>query len=333
MTKSREITHRAQEREWLLLAIGLTLASSILSLGFIPRTDGLLPALHILPAWMAGAILTGMIALFVKLILDRVASPLTAIRVLLREEKQRVVTTLAILLLAGLNMIAFMWTKTLLNFLVPFWADPMLARWDAMLFLGEDPWRLLEWLAVPLAGKVYHPVWFVTMIVLLVLAAWAKPSPRRSAVLASYFILWSLAGPLIHCLLPAGGPIFYEALGYGPRFADIAPSAETAQVASYLWQTYASGAFGAGSSISAMPSMHVTMAAWMVIAAHNIAPLLRAPVWIIGATVAVLSVALGWHYALDGIVGAAIALATYRATLAWFDRERTHAPAKLETTA
>ena len=310
------------EYGWLVPAVVLTLASTVLSLGLVPHADGLLPALRILPAWMAGGVLAGVIALFVTMVLEREASPIGAIAGLLRTERKRIAATLGILLIAGLNMIAFMWTKTLLNFLVPFWADPVLARLDALLFLGNDPWRFLEPLAFPAAGKIYHPVWFVTMIVLLVCAAWARPSPRRSAVLASYFILWSLVGPLVHCLLPAGGPVFYEALGYGPRFADIVPTPETQQVAGYLWQTYASGSFGAGSGISAMPSMHVTMAAWMVIAAGAVAPLLRTPVLLISALVAVLSVALGWHYALDGIVGGLLALLLYRALLALFSRER-----------
>ena len=323
----------AREREWLAPAVVLTLASTALSLGLVPQADGLLPALRILPAWMAGAILAGAIALFVKMVLEREASPVGAIAALVRHERTRVVATLAILLLAGLNMVAFMWTKTLLNFLVPFWADPMLARLDALLFLGNDPWRVLEPLAFPAAGKVYHPVWFVTMIVLLVCAAWARPSPRRSAVLASYFILWSLVGPAVHCLLPAGGPVFYEALGYGPRFADIVLTPETREVAGYLWQTYASGSFGAGSGISAMPSMHVTMAAWMAIAAAAVAPLLRVPVFIVSALVAVLSVALGWHYALDGIVGGLLALLLYKALLALFSREQSTPVAALGSAA
>lgn len=308
------------EREWIYAAAVLTALCVVLALGLMPRIDGLLPALRILPAWMLGTVIAGIIMLFGQMALNKVESPAAEFAKIWRNERPRVFAALAILLLAGLNMVSFMWVKTLLNYLVPFWADPMLARADAAIFLGHDPWRLLAPYVFPQAGQVYHPLWFLIMIVLLAIAAWAPKSPQRSAVLMSYFILWSLAGPLIHCLLPAGGPIFYEAMGYGPRFADITPTPETAGVAQYLWATYSTGSFGAGSGISAMPSMHVTMAAWMVIASAVIAARILVPVALACGVVTMLSVALGWHYALDGIVGGIVALGVYRANLAWFTR-------------
>ena len=308
------------ERDWIYAATALTALCVVLALGLMPRIDGLLPALRILPVWMLGTVMAGVIMLFGQMALNKVESPAAEFATIWRNQRGRVIAALATLLLAGLNMVSFIWVKTLLNYLVPFWADPMLARADAAIFLGHDPWRLLAPYVFPQAGQVYHPLCFLIMIVLLVIAAWAPKSPQRSAVLMSYFLLWSVAGPLVHCLLPAGGPIFYEAMGYGPRFADITPTPETAGVAQYLWATYSTGSFGAGSGISAMPSMHVTMAASMVIASAVIARRILVPVSTACGVVALLSVALGWHYALDGIVGSIVALAVYRANLAWFTR-------------
>jgi len=65
------------------------------------------------------------------------------------------------------------------------------------------------------------------------------------------------------------------------------------------------------------------MAASMVIASAVIARRILVPVSIAFGVVALLSVALGWHYALDGIVGSIVALAVYRANLAWFTRRDT----------
>ena len=211
------------ERDWIYAATALTALCVVLALGLMPRIDGLLPALRILPVWMLGTVMAGVIMLFGQMALNKVESPAAEFATIWRNQRGRVIAALATLLLAGLNMVSFIWVKTLLNYLVPFWADPMLARADAAIFLGHDPWRLLAPYVFPQAGQVYHPLWFLIMIVLLVIAAWAPKSPQRSAVLMSYFLLWSVAGPLVHCLLPAGGPIFYEAMGYGPRFADITP--------------------------------------------------------------------------------------------------------------
>ena len=132
-------------------------------------------------------------------------------------------------------------------------------------------------------------------------------------MLLSYFVLWTVIGPLIHSALPAAGPIFYERFGYGARYAAISSSPEVKQVADYLWDIYASKRFGAASGISAMPSMHVAMSTWTVIAFHQFARRWL-PVALLGwAVITALSIALGWHYASDGIVGSLAALGTYAA--------------------
>ena len=172
--------------------------------------------------------------------------------------------------IAGLNMIAFMWTKPLLNF-VPFWADPLLARADRLLFLGTDPWKLLDWLNSVPAALFYHRGWFAMMIVTLLVVLSQPASVRKSAVMLSYFILWSIVGPIVHILMPAAGPVFYAKLGYGSDFAGIRVPEEMTTMSDYLWNVYQGDQFGPGSGISAMPSMHIATTAWMVIAIYVLA--------------------------------------------------------------
>ena len=307
-----------QDRQWQIAAIALTTLACIASLSLMPNTNGLWPALSILPAWMVAAALMAAIFGFVKAARMRLDSPARALVAYLRDNRAHSLGVAAIMLLAGANMVGFMWVKPLLNYLVLFRADPMLADLDHMLFLGHEPWSVLSALAFPASGIIYHPVWFVLLIFALLMVASARPSPERSAVLLSYFVLWTLAGPLIHIALPAAGPIFYERMGYGPRFAALDSGAETTAVADYLWSIYASRSFGAGSGISAMPSMHVTMSSWTVVAFAIFA---RRWLWLAvfaWGVIFVLSIALGWHYAVDGLVGLAAALATYRALRAIF---------------
>ena len=309
-----------RETDWLIPAIVLTALAGGVALALIPQASGLLPALAILPAWMACAALMALVAGFVHAARMKLPSPSRAAVTWLRDNRRHALLVAGVMLLAGCNMVAFMWVKPLLNYLVPFTADPLLARWDAALFMGNDPFQLLGWLAFPAAGLVYHPVWFGTMIFALLLALAAKPSPQRSAVLLSYFVLWSLAGPFVHALLPAAGPIFYERMGYGPRFAALDGGVETRMVADYLWSIYAARDFGAGSGISAMPSMHVTISSWVVLVFALFA---RRWLWmalVAWAVIFGLSIALGWHYALDGLVGAALAAGVYAAALAGMRR-------------
>ncbi|MBR0553239.1 phosphatase PAP2 family protein [Stakelama marina] len=54
------------------------------------------------------------------------------------------------------------------------------------------------------------------------------------------------------------------------------------------------------------------------------------PVAIAAALILLLSMALGWHYAVDGIVGASVTLACYQGLLAFYRSRsgaREHAPA------
>lgn len=304
------------DRDWFLPCIGLTACSAGAALYFIPHYEGLLPALRILPAWMAAAALIAVISGFIAMLRQGVNHPLAAMRTFVHRERRRMIFVATFMLVAGINLIAFMWMKPLLNYLVPFWADPLLADIDRALFLGNDPWTLLSWLTLPAAGLVYHPGWFIMMIVALLMTASARPSPERSAILLTYFVLWSVAAPAIHMLLPAAGPIFYERLGYGPRFAALDGGMETKAVGDYLWAIYATGRFGAGSGISAMPSMHVTISTWTVVAFNFCLPRWRGVAIAGWIAIFFLSIALGWHYAADGIVGAIAALGCYRGLLA-----------------
>jgi hypothetical protein len=307
-----------QERSWLFPSVGLTFLAGAVALLLIPSVSGLLPALAILPAWMAAAGLISGLYGFAWMMSHGIDRPTAEVATYVSRNWRKLVFVALVILLAGLNMIAFMWVKPLLNYLIPFSADPMLASWDRVLFLGHEPWRTLSWLNFPGAGLIYHPVWFIVMIASLLIAATAPASPSKSAVLLNYFVLWSLAGPVIHTLLPAAGPVFYERLGYGLRFAGLDGGPEATAVADYLWSIYANQSFGAGSGISAMPSMHVTISSWVVIVfqvfARRWLPIALAA-WLL---IFLLSISLGWHYALDGVVGTATAITCHFALLKIF---------------
>lgn len=307
-----------RDRDWFVPSLGMTALSAAIVMALMPGYGGLLHALKILPAWLA---MTALLPLAVNLIAMKrrgIADPVAAIFAQIRRNRAAILRTGQFMTLAGINLIVFMWTKPLLNQHVPFWADPLLAHLDSVLFLGRDPWTLLDWLNSPLSGLIYHPLWFIGMIAALLLSAAAPPSEEKSAVLLGYFTLWSVAAPLIHIALPAAGPIFYERMGYGARFAAIDGGVSTRLVADYLWSLYSTRNFGAGSGISAMPSMHVTISTWTVLAFGFAAPRWRWLALTGWAVIFALSIALGWHYAVDGIVGTLAALACHYGLLQLF---------------
>jgi membrane-associated phospholipid phosphatase len=86
----------------------------------------------------------------------------------------------------------------------------------------------------------------------------------------------------------------------------------TNRIAEYLWGQYGNNELGLGAGISAMPSLHVAMVTWIVLSlldqksrATPFAILFALFNW--GA-----SVALGWHYASDGLAGIIGAIVFHR---------------------
>jgi hypothetical protein len=167
-----------------------------------------------------------------------------------------------------------------------------------------DPWQFLNWLNVTPLAYFYHRGWFALMIIVLLKVLISPSSSMKNAIMLSYFVLWSLFGPLMHIALPAGGPVFFARLGYGDAFSGLMMEAETRRLSEYLWLVYSERSFAGGAGISAMPSLHIATTAWMIIAVRQFAPRWTLPVTAAGFLIFLLSVSLGWHYAIDGIIGA-----------------------------
>lgn len=322
MPAQRNLLTGHRDLDWLVPGAVLTVGLSVFALGFMPDYSGLVPALLLLPYWMlAGGLMAGIAGFvaIIRMMLANVESPAKRIKIYLASNWRWMAFVAACLLLSGMNMVAFMWTKPLLNYLVPFWADPMLARADRIIF-GTDPWRLLDWMNSLSTALFYHRAWFALMIAILLLVLSARPSPEKSALMLTYFLLWSLFGPIVHVLMPAAGPIFFDRLGYGPEFTAIDLPSEATKVADHLWGFYADGGFGPGAGISAMPSLHIATTAWLVIAVHRFARSLLVPVAACAILIFLLSISLGWHYAVDGLAGGLGAVLIWRLSIEIYKR-------------
>jgi hypothetical protein len=300
------------ERSWLLPSVLLTVGLGATALLITPDYSGIMPALGLMPLWLFVSAALACLFGFFRMAAARVKSPIRHIIDGVRQDWRRLLLVAAGITLAGLNMIAFLWTKPLLNYFVPFWADPALAHIDRLLFLGHDPWRLLGWLNSTPMAIFYHRGWFAFMIITLLLVLFSPPSRQKSALMLTYFLLWTVVGPVIHILLPAAGPVFFQQLGYGTEFAGIGLPADVREMTDFLWAYYSEGRFGPGAGISAMPSLHIATTTWMVLAITIVARRWAWPMGLVGTLIFLLSISFGWHYAIDGIVGAAAAIGCYR---------------------
>lgn len=226
-----------------------------------------------------------------------------------RDELPLITRSLQWAVILGLAMALHGWGKSMIPHVTGgFWADPYLANIDHAIF-GADPWQLVrsEFLS-PIYAKAYVTWFAITFTTMGVLAFGTNPDNQR--ILTLYLAVLILGGTIGQYILPSAGPIFYELVGFGPRFQELVATNDPVYsgFAKYLWRNFSSGSADIGTGISAMPSMHVSMAVWTVIAARAIWKPLTYPAAVYALTVWLGSIASGWHYATDGLVGAAVVL-------------------------
>lgn len=229
----------------------------------------------------------------------------------------RVLPMAVILAVVQAGYLAF---KRAIPELQPFAWDDAFAAWDRLLFLGADPWqlthRLLPWPEATWVLGIAYALWFYVVFFSFALAA-AMPlqSRLRLTFLLAFLASWTVAGSYLAILFSSAGPAFVERLWGDPTFAPLMQRlAEQDRVLSVLslgaqddlWRGYADPAYPA-MGISAFPSMHLCASALVAILGWQVH---RALGWLLVGYTAVMlvgSVHLGWHYAVDGIAGIALA--------------------------
>ncbi len=208
----------------------------------------------------------------------------------------------------------------------PYSWDAIFIAWDQALFFGTDPWRLLQpvlgfpsvsagigalyklWLELIFAGSWY-------------MAAYVDDRRLRARYFLAYFMTWFIVGSVLAIAFSSVGPVFLEPLTGNAHFA-----AQTAYLAQahqqvfniavaaqgYLLSLQQSGTDGIGAGISAMPSMHVALALlfWLTVRRHSAEAGGVFAVFL--GVIALGSVHLAYHYAVDGLVAAAVVLGLWR---------------------
>jgi len=203
--------------------------------------------------------------------------------------------------------------------------DPLLADVDEALHLGAAPsawlaaipgWEIL----VGLLDRAYVRWYEVMTVTLLGVVAFAR-SRSRLQFFTGYVTLWILGGTGLGTFMASGGPVYYDRFtGDAARFLGLFASLDVAApvaraLQENLWRAYVTpGGSFPFEGISAMPSLHVAVAAYFAAWAWRWG-WLAGSVGTVWALIILLgSVALGWHYAIDGYVGVLIALAIYWAS-------------------
>ncbi|MER9524696.1 phosphatase PAP2 family protein [Mesorhizobium sp. M0292] len=204
--------------------------------------------------------------------------------------------------------------------------DVLHADIDAFLHFGADPWRWLYLVAKNDFVRAaiewnYNVFWFVLNFGALFFVA---TSPRTASVRTRYVIcfmvVWIVVGNILAGLFLSAGPAFYgmatgDTARFGEQLAFLARGAESSNSAvsyqQYLWRLHEARQTGFASGISAFPSVHVGLAMLNALFAWEYNRRLGAVAFVYVAFVAVSSVYLAWHYAIDGYAAAAVSVIVY----------------------
>jgi hypothetical protein len=309
----------ARDRDWLLPSAVLTLLLGLAALLLMPAAgyDHVPPYFSRFLNWMVYALFGALLVLLLQVVGMRKAgieSPIAELKARAIAIRMSLLSALAGMMLAGIDMLFFMWIKPEVTAVAPFWVDKPLADIDHAIF-GTDPWRLFTGFDLTFHAWAYSFFWAVAIMATLVWLFASKPSIERSTSLLSYFVLWSIFGPIGQYFFSSAGPIFYARAGLGNRFDELAANIPevTQKISGYLWSMHANGEPGVGAGISAMPSLHIATVSWIVLAFAGARSRLTPLTIVFAVYIWAMSVALGWHYAIDGIAGALGAVASHAA--------------------
>lgn len=315
-----------RERDWLIPSACLTALLGLAALLLMPVAgySEVPPYFSRFVGWLNYMAAGGIFLLLVQMVKLRKAGeerPIAALKTKFLANRATTLAALAGAMLAGIDMLFFMWIKPEVTAVSPFWADQLFADMDHAIF-GMDPWRLFEGIDLTFHAWAYSFFWAVAIMATLIWLFAKRPSRERSTALLSYFTLWSLFGPIGQLLGSAAGPIFYSRIGLGDRFAGLEANIPvvTQKISVYLWELHTGGELGVGAGISAMPSLHIATVTWITLSFLGLKSRLAPLTALFALYIFALSVALGWHYAVDGLFGALGALASHAVCRAWLRR-------------
>ena len=231
--------------------------------------------------------------------------------------QKRLVNALPVFLFMPVFLSAFTSFKTMIPIINPFSWDSTFAQWDAIVHGGVQPWQLLH----PVFGhplltaaiNISYNMWFFVMFLILFWQVFSLHNARlRMQYLLTYILSWILIGTFAAIVFSSAGPCYYGRLVegediYHPLMEYLSTANERFPIwaldtQEMLWKAYRSSEITKFNGISAMPSMHMSLAFIFALVGFHRHRLLGIVLTVFAVLIMIGCVHLGWHYAIDGYV-------------------------------
>jgi len=206
-----------------------------------------------------------------------------------------------------------------------------------MIHFGRQPWQwlhpLLGTAAVTATISFLYKSWFFSKYMVIFWQAFTLRYPNlRAQFFITMCLSWIVNGFLLATLFSAAGPCFYAYFypdlpnPYADLMTYIRESDKVIHVydlfaMDYLMQAYHEKKSAFFSGISALPSMHVSVAFLNVLLGFRINRVLGCFFTVYLLVIMVGSVHIGWHYAVDGYVAIATTLILWKIVGCFFPQD------------
>ena len=223
---------------------------------------------------------------------------------------ERLLSFFLVSFLLAAHMLAFRCIKSLIPIFHNFCWDRTFAKWDNLIH-GTDPWRMIHpFLSSPFMTHLTMIFYGWYFFIIMAVVAWQAAKPitdlKRNQFLLTFALCWIILGNAMAIIFSSAGPCFYHYISPdSSRYAELIsflnrPTLNT-DILIYsqysLWKVYQKGEYGHLFSISAMPSMHVSITFLLVLISQKW--FTKVIAWLFTIGVSLACVHLAWHYAID----------------------------------
>lgn len=285
-------------------------------------------SISLILTFVATAVFFGGFYLLTALFRERPESPIGFARAFLRHHAswERLTRHVPLMLLVSLFLPAFSGIKGSMSQFATYGWDDFWINTDRTIH-GMDAWQLIH----PVVGyplvtfilSMLYLIWLPLLLIALIYFSFLTKRPElRAQFLLTYFSCWALLGSLCAIAFASVGPCFVHTLIGRDDFMPLMQYLDYADSKWPIWAIHiqdrlalqlAEGSRELGAGITAMPSMHVSMAFLYWLAARHVNRWLGWVMFAYFLSILVASVHLAYHYAVDGYISIILTFLIWKA--------------------